>query len=497
MYKHFFKRVLDILLSGMAILALIPFWILLFLAIKIDSKGPIFFKQKRLGIHKKTFSILKFRTMRIDTPHDTPTHLLENPEQYITKIGKWLRKTSIDELPQVFNIFAGQMSIIGPRPALWNQDDLIAEREKYGANDVKPGLTGWAQINGRDELEIEVKAKYDGEYVQRLSFGFDCKCFFGTIKSVLKHDGVVEGGTGELHKEREETQKETQKRSEETAMALKLMYITNRAEVAKIATGAGVDRIFVDMEYIGKDERQKGLDTVKSHHTIEDVKRLRGIVPEGSLLVRVNPIHEAKNGLMGSQAEIEATIAAGADIIMLPMFQTADEVRFFISCVGGRAKTLLLVETPAAVENLDEILQVHGIDEIHIGLNDLHLAWGKKFMFELLADGTVDRILEKIRPTGITYGFGGIARIGHGLLPAEYVIAEHYRLGSSMAILSRSFCNANNIDNLDVLQDLFQKGVADIRKEEARAKAFSQDEFGDNHREVEKLVKSILESQEQ
>ena len=141
--------------------------------------------------------------MRIDTPHDTPTHLLENPDQYITKLGKWMRKTSIDELPQIFNIFVGQMSIIGPRPALWNQNDLIAERDKYGANDVKPGLTGWAQINGRDELEIDVKAKYDGEYVQRMSFGFDCKCFFGTFKSVLKHDGVVEGGTGELHKHKE------------------------------------------------------------------------------------------------------------------------------------------------------------------------------------------------------------------------------------------------------------------------------------------------------
>lgn len=201
MYKLFFKRLIDILLSGIGIIVLVPFWLVLFFTIKIDSKGPIFFKQKRVGIHKRTFNILKFRTMRIDTPHDVPTHMLENPEQWITKVGKFLRKTSLDELPQIFNIFAGQMSIIGPRPALWNQDDLIAERDKYGANDVKPGLTGWAQINGRDELEIPIKAKLDGEYVQRQSFLFDCKCFFGTIKSVLKHDGVVEGGTGELHKE--------------------------------------------------------------------------------------------------------------------------------------------------------------------------------------------------------------------------------------------------------------------------------------------------------
>ena len=209
MYKHFFKRVIDGLLSGIGSLVLIPIWLILFVAIKVDSKGPIFFKQKRVGIHKKFFNILKFRTMRIDTPHDVPTHMLENPEQWITKVGKFLRKTSLDELPQIFNIFIGQMSIIGPRPALWNQDDLIAERDKYGANDVKPGLTGWAQINGRDELEIPVKAALDGEYVEKQSFLFDCKCFFGTIKSVLKHDGVVEGGTGEIHREERYNEKET------------------------------------------------------------------------------------------------------------------------------------------------------------------------------------------------------------------------------------------------------------------------------------------------
>ena len=208
MYKYFFKRLIDFLLSGIGIVILMPFLLVLFLAIKIDSKGPIFFKQKRVGTHKKTFNILKFRTMRIDTPHDVPTHMLENPEQWITKVGKFLRKTSLDELPQIFNIFIGQMSIIGPRPALWNQEDLVAERDKYDANDVKPGLTGWAQINGRDELEIADKAALDGEYVKKQSFFFDCKCFFGTIFSVLRHDGVVEGGTGELHKEGlEKTQK--------------------------------------------------------------------------------------------------------------------------------------------------------------------------------------------------------------------------------------------------------------------------------------------------
>lgn len=200
MYKHFFKRLIDLVLSGIGIIVLAIPMLLLMLAIKLDSRGPVFFKQKRVGIHKSHFNILKFRNMRIDTPKDMPTHMLENPEQWITKVGGFLRKTSLDELPQIFNIFMGKMSIIGPRPALWNQFDLIEERDKYGANDVPPGLTGWAQINGRDELEIPVKAKLDGEYVEKQSFLFDCKCFFGTIFSVLKSDGVVEGGTGEMNK---------------------------------------------------------------------------------------------------------------------------------------------------------------------------------------------------------------------------------------------------------------------------------------------------------
>ena len=197
------KRGIDFFVSLLACMILFPFFVILALCIKIESKGPIFFKQKRVGIHKKHFMIYKFRTMRTDTPKDVPTHLLQNPEQYITKIGAFLRKTSLDELPQMFNILAGSMSIIGPRPALWNQYDLLEERDRYGANDIKPGLTGWAQINGRDELPIDVKARLDGEYVQKLSFLFDCKCFFGTITAVLKSDGVVEGGTGELEKQAE------------------------------------------------------------------------------------------------------------------------------------------------------------------------------------------------------------------------------------------------------------------------------------------------------
>ncbi|MBQ6876513.1 MAG: sugar transferase [Lachnospiraceae bacterium] len=209
MYNKFFKRLIDLVLSTMGIIVLaIPMGVIA-LIIKITDPGPALFKQNRIGIHKSYFNLYKFRSMKMSTPKDCPTHLLENPEQYITKIGKFLRKSSLDELPQLFNIWMGQMSVIGPRPALWNQDDLIAERDKYGANDVKPGLTGWAQINGRDELEIPVKAKLDGEYVEKMSFGFDCKCFFGTITSVLKSDGVVEGGTGEMKKADKEKKEET------------------------------------------------------------------------------------------------------------------------------------------------------------------------------------------------------------------------------------------------------------------------------------------------
>ncbi len=205
MYQKFGKRLIDILLSGCAIVVLTPIaYLPIALAIKIDDPGPVFFRQKRVGLHKSHFEILKFRTMKMNTPRDTPTHLLENPQQYITRVGRFLRKYSLDELPQIFQIFTGKMSIIGPRPALWNQFDLIAERDKYGANDVLPGLTGWAQINGRDELPIDVKARFDGEYVKNLSFLFDCKCFFGTIASVVKHDGVVEGGTGVLEREKAE-----------------------------------------------------------------------------------------------------------------------------------------------------------------------------------------------------------------------------------------------------------------------------------------------------
>lgn len=203
MYRNFFKRLIDLLLSGMALLILAVPLLILALIVKLDSKGPVLFWQKRVGLHKEIFLMPKFRSMYTQTPAEVPTHMLSDPDRWITPVGKVYRKLSIDELPQLWSIFTGKMSIIGPRPALWNQEDLIAERDKYGANDVRPGLTGWAQINGRDELEIPVKAKLDGEYVEKMSFLFDCKCFFGTILAVLKRDGVVEGGTGAMDQSRD------------------------------------------------------------------------------------------------------------------------------------------------------------------------------------------------------------------------------------------------------------------------------------------------------
>ena len=241
---HYIKRGIDIILSGMAIVILSPLLLFLCIAIKLDTPGPILFKQKRVGIHRSFFQIYKFRTMRIDTPKDVPTHMLENPEQYITKVGKFLRKTSLDELPQIFNIFKGEMSIVGPRPALWNQDDLVAEREKYGANDVTPGLTGWAQINGRDELEIPDKARLDGEYVKHLGPWMDLKCFLGTIGSVLMHDGVVEGGTGELNKEEEETEAHKSETAQSSAKKETIAKDTEESEKGRrkkkiLITGSG------------------------------------------------------------------------------------------------------------------------------------------------------------------------------------------------------------------------------------------------------------------
>ncbi len=275
-------------------------------------------------------------------------------------------------------------------------------------------------------------------------------------------------------------------------MPLKLMYITNQPEVAKIAEVAGVDRIFVDMEYIGKADRQGGMDTVQSKHTVEDVQRIRESIHSSELLVRVNPIHGATQDYCSSKDEIDEVISRGADILMLPFFKKVEEVREFVKLVGGRAKTIPLVETPEAVENIDEIIKINGIDEIFIGLNDLSLGYNKKFMFELLVDGTVENLCCKFRQKNIPFGFGGIASIGKGLLPSEYVIREHYRLGSTCSILSRSFCNVNNVKSLDKISDIFVNGIAEIRNFEKECEVHSK-YFFDNLSDIRNIVKSVTD----
>lgn len=248
---------------------------------------------------------------------------------------------------------------------------------------------------------------------------------------------------------------------------MKLMYITNRPEIAKIVEAAGVDRIFVDMEYIGKSARQGGMDTVQSHHTVEDIRCMKAALEKAQVMVRINPIHDRMENEMSSAEEIDAAIAAGADILMLPYFKTMEELETFIRLVDGRVRTLPLIETPEAAELIDQIVELPGIDELYIGLNDLSLGYGKSFMFEMLADGTVEKLSNAIRAKGIPFGFGGIAAPGTGMLPAEHIVMEHYRMGSTCVILSRSFCDLRTVTDLADVQRIFEKGVGDVRALEA------------------------------
>lgn len=277
-------------------------------------------------------------------------------------------------------------------------------------------------------------------------------------------------------------------------MALTLMYITNNPVTAQIAQKAGVDRIWIDMEYIGKGTRQGGMDTVQNHHTIEDIKRLRPVVTSAELMVRVNPIHEATVDYSDSIAEIDKAIQAGADVLMLPYFKTVDEVQKFVSYVNGRAKTQLLVETAEAVDQIDKILEVPGIDEVHIGLNDLHLSYHMDFMFELICGDTVKKLCDKLRAKGIKYGFGGIARVGYGMLPAELIIAEHYHLGSTAAILSRGFCDANLVKDPMEVESIFIEGVKNIRLKEKEVEEYTEKQYQENLAVIREKVALIVEA---
>lgn len=268
---------------------------------------------------------------------------------------------------------------------------------------------------------------------------------------------------------------------------LKLLYITNNPDIAVIAQDAGVDRIFIDMEYIGKEIRQPDMDTVKNHHTVEDVKRIRPAISKAELLVRINPLYS------GTKQEIDSVIEAGADVIMLPMWKNADDVKHFLSYIDNRVKSILLLETAEAADNIDSVLLLDGIDEIHIGLNDLHLSQGKKFLFELVTDGTVDALAKKINKKGIPFGIGGFGRVFQGdLLPAENIIAEHYRLGSSMAILSRAFCNTSKISDLSEIKKIFTEGIQENREYEKYLELQDSAFFINKHKETAEIIKQIV-----
>lgn len=274
-------------------------------------------------------------------------------------------------------------------------------------------------------------------------------------------------------------------------MSLKLMYITNKPAVAMIAEASGVDWIFLDMEFIGKDARQGGLDTVQNHHTVEDISNIKAVVKKAKVLVRVNPIHKALPDYPSSKEEIDASIAAGADIVMLPFFKTVEEVKDFINYVDGRVKTLLLMETIEAANLVDEILEVPGIDMIHLGLNDMHLELGMKFMFELLANGTVEKLGNKIKAKGIPFGFGGIATIDGGELPGSMVLKEHVRLGSSMVIVSRSFCNTDIVTDLNEVKRIFDSGISGLRALEKEATHADAAYLEENRKAVVAAVNKI------
>lgn len=451
-----------------------PLFIIVAILIKIDSEGPVFYKQLRLGLNGKAFIMYKFRTMYIGAEKEGVYDL--KGDKRVTKIGRILRLTSIDELPQLINILKGEMSLIGPRPPLTFhpyafEDYPVPQKKRFM---VLPGITGLAQIHGRKDLDWDTRIKYDIEYVDNVSFLLDLKILILSILKVFTMKNNL--NVGETVKKKKDNTK------------LKLMYITNDKKIAKIAEDSGVDWIFIDLEAIGKKERQGHLDTVISYHKIEDIREIRDYIKKAKIIVRINPIHP------GSKEEINKVVEAGADIIMLPFFKTKKEVELFVNYTGGRVKTCILVETPEAVKKIDRILNVPGIDYVYIGLNDLHIGYKRLFMFSLLADGTVETLCNKIKEKGIPYGFGGVARLGHGLLPAEYIIREFYRLGSSMVILSRSFCNANKIKDYDAIETVFKEGVSEIRRFEEKIRKKDYRYFLKNKRILIKKVAEIEEN---
>ncbi len=468
MIYRIFKRTMDLLISLIGVILLLPLFIIIATLIKITSKGPIIFKQDRIGKNGKIFKIYKFRSMVVGAEKKGVYEAKK--DKRVTKIGKFIRKTSIDELPQFFNIIKGDMSIIGPRPTLtyhpWKYEEYTEEQLKRF--NVRPGVTGWAQVNGRKDVEWNKRIELDIYYVNNISFKLDLKIFLKTIINVLKMKDNV-----------------NVKKTVVEEKHLKLMYITNDPVVAEIADKNGVDIIFIDLEILGKEERQPG-DTVKSNHKISDISTIKKELTNAELMVRVNPINE------NSKQEINEVLSHKPDIIMLPYFKTKKEVKQLVKLVNKRAKIYLLLETVEAVQIVDDILKIKGIDFIHIGLNDLHLGYKMKFMFELLADGTVEMLCNKFKQANIPYGFGGIAKVGEGTLPAEMIIIEHFRLGSSAAILSRSFYKQNEEDSVEFIDKHFKSGINDIRELEKSLSNYTDEQFLNNQMEVKNIINNIV-----
>lgn len=465
------KRTLDMMGSIFGLIILLPLFVIVAISIKLESKGPIIYKQSRLGLHGREFSMYKFRTMYLGAEKEGVYE--RKGDKRVTKVGRILRRTSIDEFPQLINILKGDMSFIGPRPPLtyhpWKFYEYTALQKKRFM--VLPGITGLAQIHGRKGLDWDRRIEYDIEYVERFSFLLDMKIVFITIFKVLTMNSNLNIA-------------ETVKKSKDYPY-IRLMYGTNDTKIAKIAEDSGVDWIWIDLEIIGKKERQGHLDTRISNHRIVDIGKIKENIKKAKIIVRVNPIYD------GSKEEINEAIENGADIIMLPFFKAKKEVEEFMAYINRRVKTCLLFETPEAVKNIDAILSVPGIDYAHIGINDLHLGYKRIFMFSLLADGTVEAICNKFRAMGIPYGFGGITRPGEGLIPAEYLVGEIYRLGCSMAILSRSFCNQE--EGYETIEKVFQEGLKEIRCLEDRIRRKDYRYFLRNQRVLKMKVAEIEE----
>jgi lipopolysaccharide/colanic/teichoic acid biosynthesis glycosyltransferase/2-keto-3-deoxy-L-rhamnonate aldolase RhmA len=468
------KRCLDIICSVLGLIILMPLFVIVALLIKLESKGPVIYKQLRLGLHGREFTMYKFRTMYSGAEKEGVYNLKD--DHRVSRIGRILRLTSIDELPQLLNILRGEMSFIGPRPPLtyhpWTFSEYkIPQKKRFM---VLPGITGLAQIHGRKDLDWDKRIEYDIEYVDKLSLTLDLKILLISILKVISMDNNLNVC-------------ETVKK-ERNYPYLRLMYATNDTRIAKVAEESGVDWIMIDLEIIGKVERQGHLNTLISYHKLEDIKKIKESITKAKIIVRINPMYH------GSKDEINRAIEDGADIIMLPFFKTKKEVEDFIHYVNGRVKTCLLFETPEAIENIDKILSIPGIDYAHVGINDLHIGYKRVFMFSLVADGTVEAICKKFREKGIPYGFGGIARLGHGLLPAEYIIGEMYRQGSSMAIVSRSFCKVSGKDNYEIIEKVFNNGVRNIRSFEEHIRKKDYRYFLKNQRILQRKVAEIEEN---